>query len=250
MNILVCVKHVPDTETVVKIADDGASIDESDVNFVMNPYDEFAVEEALQLKEEHGGEIIVLSLGPEEATASIRNALAMGADRGILLTAENVRTTDSFAIASALADAIGELEYDLILCGKKSVDSDNHQVGPMVSALLDIPCVSTIKALTVEGTAFRAVREVEGGTEIHEGELPALFTADKGLNEPRYAALKGIMQARKKPLDTMEARLPEETVTMESMEYPPESPPGKIVGEGPDAVPELVRLLQEEAKVL
>lgn len=250
VNILVCVKQVPDTETIVKIADDGKSIDESEVNFVINPYDEFAVEEAIRLKEEHGGEVTIVTLGPEDATSAMRNALAMGADRGILLTTENARMADSYAIASALASAIREIDYDIILCGKKSVDSDHHQVGPMLATLLDIPCVSTIHDLSISNENFTASRDIEGGTETYEGTLPAVFTADKSLNDPRYAALKGIMQAKKKPIDTREAKLPEETISIDSMEYPPESPPGKIVGEGPDAVPELVRLLKNEAKVL
>jgi len=246
----VCVKQVPDTETRVKIADDGKSIDESSVNFVMNPYDEFAVEEALQLKEAHGGEVTVVTIGPDSATTAMRTALAMGADKGILLKAEHARLRDSFSLASALADAIRPLEYDLIFCGKKSVDSDHHQVGPMLATLLDIPCVSTIVELSVDGTAFSATREVEGGNEVYKGNLPAVFITDKGLNEPRYAALKGIMQAKKKPIDQQNASLVDETITIESMELPPEPPPGKIIGESADAVPELIRLLKEEAKVL
>lgn len=251
MNILVCIKQVPDTETKVTIADDGKSIDEADVNFVLNPYDEFGVEEALQLKEAAGGEVTVLSVGPESATSAMRTALAMGADKGIRLNAEEVRLKDSFSIASALADAIQSLEYDVIFCGKKAVDGDNHQVGPMLATMLDLPCVSTVTSLKFNGTAFTASRDVEGGKETYTGELPALFTADKGLNEPRYAALKGIMQAKKKPIDVSDAEFPaEDSLVVESMEMPPESPPGKIVGESADAVPELVRLLKEEAKVL
>ena len=250
MNILVCVKQVPDTETKVKIGADGRSIDESEVNFVMNPYDEFAVEEALQLKEAEGGEVTVLTIGPESATSAVRTALAMGADKGILLTADEARLRDSYSIARALANTVQDLEYDIIFCGKKSVDSDNHQTGPMLATLLGIPCVSSIADLSISDHSFEATREVEGGREIYEGTLPAVFTADKGLNEPRYAALKGIMQAKKKPIDQQPADLPEETITTESMELPPEPPPGKIVGEGADVVPEVIRLLKDEAKVL
>ncbi|MCF7803838.1 MAG: electron transfer flavoprotein subunit beta/FixA family protein [Candidatus Marinimicrobia bacterium] len=251
MNILVCIKQVPDTETKVKIGEDGKSIDESDVNFVLNPYDEFAVEEALQLKEAAGGEVTVITVGPESATSAMRTALAMGADKGIRLDAEDVRLKDSFSIARALATSIEELDYDVIFCGKKAVDDDNHQVGPMLSALLDIPCVSTVTQLEIEGTSFTATREVEGGREIYEGEFPAVFTTDKGLNEPRYAALKGIMQAKKKPIDVSDVQFPEaDSVVIESMEMPPESPPGRILGDSADAVPELIRLLKEEAKVL
>lgn len=250
MNILVCVKQVPDTETKVKIGADGKSIDESEVNFVMNPYDEYAVEEALQLKEANGGEVTVVTLGPESATSAMRTALAMGADKGVLLTAENARLRDSMSIAKALANEIQNLEYDVIFCGKKSVDSDHHQTGPMLATLLGIPCVSTVSDLEVSDSTFTASREVEGGQEVYEGSFPALFTADKGLNEPRYAALKGIMQAKKKPIDQKPADLPEETIEINSMELPPEPPPGKIVGESADAVPELIRLLKEEAKVL
>lgn len=250
MNIFVCVKQVPDTETKVKIGSNGRSIDESEVNFVMNPYDEFAVEEALQLKEVKGGEVTVVTLGPEHATTAMRTALAMGTDKGILLTADGARLRDSFSIAKALADEIGALEYDIILCGKKSVDSDNHQVGPMLATLLGIPCVSSIVDLNVSDNSFEAIKEVEGGREIYNGSLPAVFTTDKGLNEPRYAALKGIMQAKKKPIDQKPAELAEETIEIESMVLPPEPPPGKIVGEGADVVPELVRLLKDEAKVL
>lgn len=251
MNILVCAKQVPDTETKVKIADDGKSIDESDVNFVLNPYDEFAVEEALQLKEDQSGEVTVLSVGSDEVTPAMRTALAMGADKGIRLNADDVRMKDSFSIATALAAAIQDTDYDVIFCGKKAVDDDSHQVGPMLATLLDIPCISTVTSLEIDGASFTATREVEGGRETYTGALPAVFTTDKGLNEPRYAALKGIMQAKKKPIDVREASFPEEdSLTIDSMELPPESPPGKIVGDSADAVPELVRLLKEETKVL
>src|SRR6266567_4076552 len=226
MKIAVCIKRVPDSETRVKIAADGKSLDEAGVKFILNPYDEFAVEEALRRKEKAGaGEVVVIALGPAAAQETIRTALA--------------------------AELKGA-GFDLVLFGKMAIDDYNHQVGPMVAELLDLPCVTTVAHLEIEGMKGVAEREIEVGVEVVEFPLPAVLTTDKGLNEPRYPALKGIMAAKKKPLDVKPATLGAEGGALEilALTPPPERKEGKIVGEGPAAVPELVRLLREEAKVL
>lgn len=252
MRIAVCIKRVPDSETRVKIAADGKSLDEASVKFILNPYDEFAVEEALRRREQAGsGEVVVIALGPAAAQETIRTALAMGADRGVLLQAERI-PPDGLEVAKALA---GELKggggaYDLILFGKMAIDDYNHQVGPMVAELLDLPCVTTVAHLEVGGGKGLAEREIEGGLEVVEFPLPAVLTTDKGLNEPRYPALKGIMAAKKKPLEVKPTSLGPGQLEILAMMPPPERKEGKIVGEGAAAVPELVRLLREEAKVL
>jgi len=250
VKIIVCVKQVPDTETKVKVAADGKSLDESAVNFVVNPYDEFAIEEAIRWKEKYGGETTAITLGPSGAAAALRTALAMGIDKAIHLVADNTRMLDSRIVATILADALKGEEFDVIFCGKKAVDSDSQQVGSILSYLLDIPVITTVNKIEVQDNKVIAKRDVEGGVEIIEADLPVVITAEKGLNEPRYAALKGIMMAKRKPLDTREVTIPEQGIEIEEMTYPPIKNPGKIVGEGPDAVPELVKLLKEEAKVL
>jgi electron transfer flavoprotein beta subunit len=250
MKIAVCVKRVPDSETRVKIGPDGKSLDEAGVKFVLNPYDEFAVEEALRRKEKAGaGEVTVVSLGPAAAQETIRTALAMGADRGVLLQADRI-PADGLETAKALAAELKDGGWDLILFGKMAIDDYNHQVGPMVAELLGLPCVTAVAHLELEGVKGLAEREVEGGIEVVQFPLPAVLTADKGLNEPRYPALKGIMAAKKKPLDVKPVQLGAGAIDVLGLMPPPERKEGKIVGEGPGAVPELVRLLREEAKVL
>lgn len=250
MKIAVCIKRVPDTETRVKIAADGVSMDETGVKFILNPYDEFAVEEALQRKEKAGGgEVVAIALGPDAAQETIRSALAMGADRGVLLKADKI-PADALAVAKALASELKGGGYDLILFGKLAVDDYNHAVGPMVAELLGLPCVTAISKLELEGGKGVAEREIEGGMEVVEFALPAVLTAEKGLNTPRYPALKGIMAAKKKPIESKAAALGAARVTVSSLALPPERKAGRILGEGADVVPELVRLLRTEAKVL
>ncbi len=250
MNIIVLVKQVPDTEAKIRIADDGKQIDESAVNFVVNPYDEFAIEAALQLKEAHGGEITLVLLGPDTAVAALRTGLAMGADKAVLLKADDSRFMDSFAVASGLADAIKDREFDLILCGKKAVDTDAQQVGTLVASRLNIPVISSIVELSIDDTNITAKREIEGGTEQVSASLPAVLTCEKGLNEPRYPNLKGIMMAKKKPIEEIEIDSTGMAASIAGLEYPPQKAEGRIVGEGPEAAAELVKLLREEAKVI
>src|SRR6266550_6630103 len=252
MKIAVCVKRVPDSETRVKIAADGRRLDEAGVKFVVNPYDEFAVEEALQRREKAGaGEVAVICLGPAAAQETIRTALAMGADRGVLLQTDAI-PADGFVTAQAIAAELQGGAWDLILFGKMAIDDYNQQVGPMVAELLGLPCVTAVAHLEIDGTKGIAEREIEGGVEVVEFPLPAVLTADKGLNEPRYPALKGIMAAKKKPLEVKPVQLGAGGGALEilALTPPPKRKEGKIVGEGPAAVPELVRLLREEAKVL
>ena len=250
MKIAVCIKRTPDTETRVRIAADGVSLDETGVKFILNPYDEFAVEEALQRKEKAGsGEVVAIALGPDAAQETIRSALAMGADRGVLLKADKV-PADALAVAKALAAELKDGGYDLILFGKMAVDDYNHAAGPMVAELLGLPCVTAISKLELEGGKGVAEREIEGGVEVVEFALPAVLTAEKGLNTPRYPALKGIMAAKKKPIESRPAALGPARVVVSALALPPERKAGRIVGEGPDAVPELMRLLRTEAKVL
>jgi electron transfer flavoprotein beta subunit len=250
MKIAVCIKRVPDSETRVKIGPDGKRIDEAGVKFVLNPYDEFAVEEALQRKEKAGaGEVVVICLGPTAAQETIRTALAMGADRGVLLQSDAI-PVDGFVTAQALAAELKAGSWDLILFGKMAIDDYNQQVGPMVAELLGVPCVTAVAHLEIDGAKGVAEREIEGGIEVVEFPLPAVLTADKGLNEPRYPALKGIMAAKRKPLEVKPVQLAAGGIEVVALTPPPARKEGKIVGEGPGAVPELVRLLREEAKVL
>ena len=240
---VVCVKQVADTETRVKVGPDGRSLDPAGVTWILNPYDEFAVEQALRVKEQQGaGEVVVISLGGAGVTTTLRNALAMGADRAIHLKSD-AGSSDSLAVARALADAIRDLNAEVVWLGKQAVDDDAAQVGPMVAELLGHPCVSAIATFALEGTSARVEREIEGGREIVEVSLPAVFTTDKGLNEPRYASLKGIMAAKKKPIE-------EAALQIVALELPPARSAGRIIRQGIEAVPELIRVLREEARVL
>ncbi len=248
MKIAVCVSHVPDTATKVIIGSDGKSIDPSGVTYVVNPYDEFAIEEALKTKEQLGGEVVVISLGTDANKESIRKALAMGADSGVLLKDENQR--DSFGVAKALAEEIKNQGAEIVFFGKQSVDYDNSITGQLTAELLGYNCVTVVVDLKIDGNKVIAEREIEGGREVVETSLPVVITAQKGLNEPRYASLKGIMAAKRKTIEEKEAAPAENYVEILRMKKPAPKQPGKILGSDASAVPELIRLLREEAKVI
>ncbi len=249
MNIAVCIKQVPDTETRPRIADDGVNIQTEGIKWIVNPYDEFAIEEALQLTEKNGGEVTIITVGSEETEKTIREALAMGAQKAIRIDAQQ-HSTDPLVIAKALAKALEDKKFDLILFGKQAIDDDMAQVPQMVAEALSIPCATVVVKLELEGEKAIVEREVEGGKEQLSFQLPAVISTQKGMNEPRYRALKGIMKAKKIPIDVTEVELASPGLKIESLNYPPQKQPGKIVGKGADAVPELVRLLKEEAKII
>ncbi len=250
MKIAVCIKRVIDMEMRFRVAGNGSTIDETGAKYDINDFDMYAIEAALQLREKAGaGEVAVVSLGPAQAQEQMRKALSMGADRGVHLAADRI-PADSLSIAEALAAELREGGYDLILFGKMSIDSSSQAVGPMVAELLELPLVSAVSRLDVDGTRGVAGRVLEGASETIEFPLPAVLTIDEGLNTPRLPNLKGIMAAKKKPLETRPAQLGEQRVRTTRVELPAERPPGRIIGEGVAAVPELVRLLQTEAKVL
>jgi len=249
VNLLVCVKRVPDTEARIRIGGDGHSIDPGGVKFILGPYDEYAVEAALRTKEAAGeGSVSLLSLGDASSVETLRQGLAMGADSAILLEGE--ATPDGLATAKALTAEIGAHDARLVLFGIKAIDDDQQQVGPMTATLLGRPCATGVSSFEVKGDTVVCHREVEGGAEVVELPLPAVITITKGEYEPRYASLKGIMAAKKKPMEKKPAQLADSRINVRSLEEPPARPDGRIVGEGADAVPELVRLLREEAKVL
>ncbi len=250
MKIAVCIKRVPVQEGRFAIAPSGTAIDEAGLKYDVNDFDLWAVEAALRLKEKAGqGEVVIVSLGPDAVQEQIRKALSMGADRGLQLRASAV-PPDPFVVATALADALRGGGYDLILFGRVAVDDAFGATGAIAAHLLGLPCVTGISTLEIANGRGRARRELEGAQEVMEFPLPAVLTIDEGLNKERLPSLKGIMAAKKKPLEVRAATLAEPRVTVRRLELPAERAAGRIVGQGAAAVPELVRLLQTEAKVL
>lgn len=204
MKSLVCLKQTPDTETQIKVNPEGSGIVTDGVKYVINPYDEFSVEEALRLKEKFkAGEVVILSIGPDRVTEAIRTALAMGADRGIHINDNSINQGDPYVMAQALAAAAGKVEYDIIFCGHRAIDDDFAEAGAMLAEFLKLPQVTLVTKVEVAADKKSAVveRDVEGGKETLEVPLPCVVTSQKGLNEPRYASLPGIMKAKKKPID-------------------------------------------------
>ncbi len=249
MNLVACIKRVPDTATQVRVGADGRSIDANGVSWVVNPYDEFAVEECLRLKEKHGGTVTVVTLGPAEATKELRHCLAMGADQAVHVK-DDQPNRDALATATMLAEALKSIPHDVIFFGKQAVDHDNSQVGLVVATLLDLPAVSEVCKVECDGQKLTVHREAEGLIEVFESPLPCVLTAQKGLNEPRYASLKGIMAAKSKKITEVAPAASAPNAEVVKMELPAPRAPGRIVGQGVAAVSELARLLREEAKVL
>jgi electron transfer flavoprotein beta subunit len=247
MRIVVCLKRVPDTESVIRIAPDGGAILSEGLNFIINPYDEYAIEAALQLKEAQGGEVLLLCVGEAEAESTLRKGLAMGADEAVLLKVES-DLREPLPTAALLAAWLRSHPADLVLAGKQGVDYDHGATPGMLAELLGLPSATAICALQVaEGQAV-VEREIEGGRERLRLPLPCVLSADKGLNEPRYASLKGIMMAKKKPLAVEDAAAAAAAAC--HLETPPARPAGRVVGTGAEAAPELLRLLRDEARVL
>ena len=258
MKIAVCIKQVPDTEARIRIAPDGKSIVEGDLNWIVSPYDEFAIEEALKIREAKGGEVVLLTVGPDRAQAALRSGLAMGADSAVHLKDPAFDGLDPLGTAWVLAAALKPMAPDLVLTGQLGVGGDNAQVPGLLAEILDLPQVTMVVKLEVGDAKATAEREIEGGREVWETELPAVISAQKGLNEPRYASLKGIMAAKKKTIQAQDAAAlglkPEDVkprTRVVGLEPPPLRAAGKMVAGDPDTqVKELLRLLHEEAKVL
>lgn len=258
MDILVLLKQVPATESMIAIADDGVSIKTDGLKYVINPYDELAVEEALKLREAQGGTVTVVTVGPAKATEAMRTALAMGADKGVLIDPGDM-VCDGLSVAKILAAAIKEMPCDLIVAGHRAVDDDNFQVGPAVAELLGLPNISMVIKEEISDGKITCTCTVEGGTKEVEAPLPALISTQRGLNEPRYASLPGIMKAKKKPLETksladigLDADSAAAKVVIKGLSLPAERQGGRIIeGDSVQAkVVELVKALKEEAKVI
>ncbi len=260
MNVFVFVKRVPDTESKIKINHEKKSIVEEGLNFVVNPYDEYAVEEALRIREAKGGQVTVFSVGSEETKTILKKCLAMGADEAVLIKDDSGETYDALHTAKIIAQALTKKhpDYDLLLFGKQSVGADSAQVPSMVAALLDLPQVNVVTELVLEGNSGTAHREIEGAVEKVTFPLPAVISAQKGLNEPRYETLRGIMAAKRKdiPVITLEELelQPEEIapqLEMVNMESPPTRQAGQIIEDEPDAAArKLVEFLHKDAKVI
>jgi len=260
VEIVVLLKQVPATDSDIRIADDGISIKTENIKWIINPYDEFAVEEALQIKSAQGGEVTVISLGSDKAQEAIRSAMAMGADKGILIKDSALDGCDAQTTARAIAAALKPLPFDLIIAGHRAVDDDNFQVGPAVAEYLDIPHIPFVVKEEITDGKIACHQTVDGGTAILESPLPALFTTQRGLNTPRLPSLPGIMKARGKPLEIkslsdigLDAEgIGEPLTRIMALNDPPARKEGRLIeGESPEEkVAALVEALHEEAKVI
>ena len=262
MNHIVCIAYVPDTETKIKIGADGKSIDESDVKWIVSPYDEYALEEAIRAKETKGGTVTVVTFGPAKADVGLRECLARGADEAVRIAADGLAQVDSLGVARLLAAAIKPMPYDALWLGNKGAGTDAQTLVPMLAELLDLPHVNLVTKLEWKDGAVTCWREIEGAKEVVEAPLPALLAAQKGLNEPRYASLKGIMAAKKKTItvkkpadlgvDAASISGEKAAVRWTKLELPPARQAVKLIpaDDPAKAAEELLHLLRDEAKVL
>jgi electron transfer flavoprotein beta subunit len=260
LNSVVCISQVPDTESRIKIGADGRHVDEAGLKFIVSPYDEYALEEAIKTKEKNGGDVTVVTFGPDRAAQALRECLARGATKAVHVKADNAVDADSLGIAKVLAAAIKSVPHDLVFFGKQGVGTDNALVGPMTAELLGYPQVNVVTHLEVGDGKLTAHREIEGAEEIIESSMPAIITAQKGLNEVRFASIKGIMAAKKVPIDTKsvadlglaEDDVFNQRVTFVALELPPEKSGGRKI-DGADAnaaAAEILKYIREEAKAL
>jgi electron transfer flavoprotein beta subunit len=258
LNSVVCISHVPDTEARIKIVD-GRKVDETGLKFIVSPYDEYALEAAIRLKEKSGGDVTVLTYGPERAQGALREALARGATKAIHVKGES-SDADSLGIAKVLAAAIKAVPHDVVFLGKQGVGTDNGLVGPMLAEVLGYPQVNVVTHVEIGDGKLTAHREIESAEEVLEAPLPAIVTAQKGLNEPRYASLKGIMAAKKVAIDTKsvsdlgldEGDILKQRVVVVSLDLPAEKSGGRKIdgADAANAAREILKYIKEEAKAL
>jgi electron transfer flavoprotein beta subunit len=262
VKIAICIKQVPSSEAKITIASDGLSIETGDQESIVSPYDEYAIEEALKTKEEKGGETVALTVGPDSAESALRTCLNLGVDRAMIVKEPSLLGGDAFGVAKILAAVLKPMEPDMIWLGKQSIDEENSTVGPALAEYLGLPHVSVVMGVEwIDDKKIRVQRDVEGGKEILEVTLPAVLTANKGLNEPRYASLRNIMAAKKKPIEAVDVsalgldasvvgEAGRKTSVIKLEPPPPRAEGKKFEGELSEIVPQVVKLLQEEAKVL
>jgi len=255
----VCIKSTPDTDARIRVNEAGDGIVQTDLKFVISPYDSFGLEEAVKTKEEHGGEVILFSVGSDAVVKNLRDGLAVGGDRAVLVSDAALEGSDALGVSRALAAAIKREELQLVFCGRQAIDDDNSQVPAMLAELLSWPQVSFVSEFSTDGSTFQATRDVGSGVrEVVSGTLPVVISATRGLNTPRYPKLPAIMKAKRKPLDTLAlgdlGLTPDDVAPMVSLSgyaAPPQRPEGRVLeGERAEVVAELVRLLREEAKVI
>ena len=243
MKLIACIKEVPDTEASIQIGADKKTINEAHITYIMNPYDEYAVEAALKIQESGGGETTAVTMGGERANEALRYAISMGINKAVRLKSDK-KIDDAAVMAKALSSVISSMEYDLILLGKETIDDGSQQLGPMIGEFLGCPCITSVTKLDVTGKKVTAERETASGIEVLEADLPCIITAQKGLNEPRYPSLRGKMTAKKAVIDERDVTAEPAGLEIISLSGPPARGESRVVGE------ELVRLLREEAKVI
>ncbi len=248
MKVLVCISRVPDTATKISVGSDGKTIDAQGVKFVVNPYDEFAIEEGLQLREKNGGEVTAVTIGTEDSKDVLRTAYAMGVDKATLIKGK--QPDDSFYVAGNLAKYAKEINPDLILLGRQSVDYDSRQVPSLLAEELNLPVINVVSKLEIADGKIKAERDIEGGKEVLESQTPCVISAQKGLNEPRYPKLPDIMKAKRKPIEELDAEEFESSVSVLEMSIPTKQRLGKIMGNEESDIDELVKQLRDEAKVI
>ncbi len=248
MNILVCISQVPDTTTKVAVGTDGKTIDKTGVKFILNPYDEFTIEEGLRLREKFGGTVTALTVGGESAKEILRTALAMGVDKAVIVKDE--AKSDSYSVAVNIADYASSISPDIVIVGRQSIDYDSFGMASMVGELLGMASISVVSSWSIEGSTVTAERDIEGGKELLRTSLPCVTSAQKGLNDPRYPKLPDIMKAKSKPIEERASVSSSTRVETIAMELPQSKRVGKILGDTDGDIAELVRLLHEEAKVI
>ena len=249
MNIAVCIKQVADTEARLLLDATGEHVLEDELTWIINPHDESAIEAALQLKETHHGTVTLIALGPSRVAASLRQGLAMGADRAIHLRTRTM-PDDSQVVAEALQSALYEGGFDLVLTGQVAIDGGGHQVPQRLGVLLEWPCVTAVERLKIDSQGVTAMRSVEGGEEEYNFALPAIVGVNRRLGEPRYPSFRGIMQARKKHIDIREAALSKSALFVQRFHLPPGKSRGQTVPFEPAVASHVARLLRQEAKII
>jgi electron transfer flavoprotein beta subunit len=248
MNILVCISQVPDTTAKIQVSGDGKSIEKTGIKFILNPYDEFAIEEGLRLRERFGGTVTALTVGPETSKEILRTALAMGVDKVGIVKTDDI--LDSYNVAENIAGYAKSISPDLVIFGRQSIDFDSSGMAPMVAEMLDLPSISVVSSWNIENNAITAERDIEGGKEVLTCSVPCVISAQKGLNDPRYPKLPDIMKAKSKPIEEIASCHGSALVSLTSMALPSSKRVGMIVGDSEAEIASVVTALHEQAKVI